>query len=449
MFLSLLGATVLFSITLPLLINRIESKQTQYIGLSGFYTLEDLPDEVESLVSFGLTEIEKDGTVSPSIAERWIVEDEGKTYRFVIKEGLKWQDGTDFTPEQVNYDLTDTEILATSNDVIFKLPDNFAPFPTYVAEPLLRYETSPFLYILRKKKVIGLGRYQIEDFSIHNNRLTQLVLDSPNEKRIYRFYLTEKDLLTAYKLGEIDVIPDLSSSAELEDWPNTSINSQLNKDRYLALFFNIDKPFFSKNIRQAFSYAINKEKGEKRATGPISPNSWVYLTASKSYDYDLERAIERALSELPGQPLSFTLSTLPAFEEEAEKIKQELEAFGDEAVKSCEQEKEGSEAELCINLDVNIQLKIQQFPDYDNFDALLISHTSGADPDQYTLWHSDQVGNFMQYKNTRIDSLLENGRQVIESKERKSIYQEFQQFLLEDAPAVFLEHLESFEIRRN
>jgi len=103
----------------------------------------------------------------------------------------------------------------------------------------------------------------------------------------------------------------------------------------------------------------------------------------------------------------------------------------------------------CVTiLGINLRIKISNFPDTNNFQLLLMGQSIPTDPDQYFMWHSTQATNFTRYKNTRIDSLLERGRQTIDTEERKSIYQEFQQFLLEDPPAVFLRYLERFSIAR-
>jgi peptide/nickel transport system substrate-binding protein len=79
---------------------------------------------------------------------------------------------------------------------------------------------------------------------------------------------------------------------------------------------------------------------------------------------------------------------------------------------------------------------------------LLLGQEIPIDPDQYVMWHSSQATNFTNYKNTRIDSLLEKGRQTTEIAERRTIYQEFQQYLLEDPPAIFLKYLDNISIAR-
>ena len=60
------------------------------------------------------------------------------------------------------------------------------------------------------------------------------------------------------------------------------------------------------------------------------------------------------------------------------------------------------------------------------------------DPDQYTLWHTGQTSNITNYRNLRIDKLLEDGRRTYDKEERKRIYSDFQKYLLDDMPAAFL-----------
>jgi peptide/nickel transport system substrate-binding protein len=445
---SILGALVIFSFSISLIVQKLEFKKRRYIGLVGSYTLFDLPRPIQEKLSAGLTKVEPDDTVSPYVAERWTVEDDGKTYRFVIKKKLFWQDGQELTPSDVNYNFQNVEVITTPNDVVFKLPDVYVPFPTVAALPLLRTTEEPYLWFFKRPTLIGLGEYELEDYSEDGQKLTQVVLDNATERLIYRFYLTESDAVLAFKRGEVDELPDFSSSYDIANWPNVGIQETLNTNQYLAVFFNNASPIFPKNVRQALSYALEKPTGVERAYGPINPLSWAYLEGGRSYDKDLDRAVERMLDEPPSQPINFELTTTGTFSQDAEQIKQQWESFGQLASEKCQQNGDIKDKNVCNNVKVQVVIRVTNFPDTSNFQALLIGQQIPPDPDQYHLWHSDQSTNFTQYKNTRIDALLEKGRTTPEKTERRALYQEFQQFFLEDAPAVFLRHLKSYDITR-
>ncbi len=132
----------------------------------------------------------------------------------------------------------------------------------------------------------------------------------------------------------------------------------------------------------------------------------------------------------------------------ANDLKQQWETFGQQAAEACTTSDVVENKNLCPNAAITIHIKVSNFPDTSNFELLLLGQKIPVDPDQYFLWHSNQPTNFTRYQNTRIDSLLESGRQTLEQKERVVIYQEFQQFLLEDPPALFLKYLTSYDISR-
>ena len=99
-----------------------------------------------------------------------------------------------------------------------------------------------------------------------------------------------------------------------------------------------------------------------------------------------------------------------------------------------------------LGIAVNVQV-VSSVPD--SFDTFLAVLDIPQDPDQYSLWHSSQdVTNISNYKNPRIDKLLEDGRTVTNLSERKKIYLDFQRFLIEDSPAAFLYHPISYTIVR-
>jgi peptide/nickel transport system substrate-binding protein len=71
------------------------------------------------------------------------------------------------------------------------------------------------------------------------------------------------------------------------------------------------------------------------------------------------------------------------------------------------------------------------------------------DPDQYFFWHSTQKDtNITNYKNVKIDKLLEDGRSSIFPSDRKKYYIEFQKIIAEDIPAIFLYYPYTYTIER-
>lgn len=445
---SIVFAIIIFSVSISSIVSTLENKNTQYIGLVGSYTLETLPSVIKNKISAGLTKIEEDGTVVPFLAERFSAENDGKTFRFVIRQGLFYRDGKELKPEDISYAFNDVETIITPNDIVFKLPDSYAPFPTLTAEPIIRSVEERYYLFFSRPTLVGVGPFSVTDYRKNGSKLSEITIESKDEKEVYRFFLTEQDAINAFKAGEVDILPDISKETGLESWPNVNVIKNVQFNKYLAVFFNIRDPLFQKNVRQALAYAIEKPQDETRAIGPISPLSWAFLPAAKTYDKDIPRAIERALDGLPQQKLNINLATTPLYSDEAEQIKKEWEEFGNLAFDACQKSSTIKDKAPCENLKITVNLRITNFPDTSNFQVLLIGQESPSDPDQYSLWHSEQSTNFTGYKNTRIDNLLEKGRQSLDRQDRKEIYQEFQQFFLEDEPAIFIKHLSSFEVTR-
>lgn len=447
---TLLVALGVFSVVLPQIFQNLEHKTTTYLGLIGQFTLQTLPDEIANKISSGLTTVGEKDTILPMVAERWAVEQEGLAYRFVIKKNLKWQDGEAFKTQDISYQFNDIETIVTKDDIVFKLPAPFSPFPSTVITPIFKQGKLTKWGVIKKPSLIGLGEYQIVDYQLKPNDryLKEIVIDNNKERLIYRFYLTEKLAVEAFKKGEVDILPDLAQIWPIMQWPNVKITAKLSHNQYSAVFFNFLNPNFSKNVRLALAYGITKPKPEFRALSPIGEQSWVKLDGVKTYEKDLTKAVERLLEELPREKLVFNLVTTTLFASQAEQYQKEWQELGSAATNECQKSNKIKEKDLCGNLKIEINLRISNFPDTTDFDLILIGQTAPTDPDQYSFWHSGQTGNFSNYKNTRIDTLLENGRTTLDANQRLAIYQEFQQFIVEDVGAIFLERLPSYAVAR-
>lgn len=394
----------------------------ELVGMVGRYHTDSLPTGVLKLIGEGLTNIDEHGQVTPGLAESWKGEDNGKTWIFTLKQGLKWQDGTPVTSKSIQYSFEDVT-TETPNDqtIIFKLSSEFSPFPTIVSRPTF------------KRGLLGTGDWRVQKISLAATYVEMLVLKNEiGETKTIKFYPTEERAKLAYELGEVDRLADIINPSPLDTWNTALVDSTSNSSRFVAIFLNTAKSdnniLADKKVRQALSYAIDKKSlSNSRAIGPISPMSWAYNPQIKDYAYDASRAKE-LLSDIPKAELEASevkLVTNPALLEVADKIKLYWEAVG-------------------VTTTVLVSSTIPT-----DYQAFLAIYDIPSDPDQYSTWHSTQTEtNISHYQNPRIDTLLEQGRTELDQEKRKKIYLDFQRFLLEDAPAIFLYHPASYSIQR-
>lgn len=393
-------------------------KDTIRIGRVGKYTLETFPSDIQSMLSRGLVSITQDGSINPELAKSWEVLDDGRTYKFILNEQLRWHDGSPLKPEDISYNFQDVDIELGDNSITYKLKEPFSPFLSAVSQPII------------KKSKLGTGDFRLTKTQLSSGVLQSLTLESDDQKLIYKFYPTETSSITAYKLGEIDQIEKLSfiPSEIRNDASNIINDDQIVSSQQSVLFFNNnDSLLTSKPIRQALAYAIkDKSFGKERSLSPIDKSSWAYNHLVKTYDFDEDRA-KNLFSQDVQDPSSvkLELKTMLHYLDIAEQI---ADSWRD-------------------TLGVQVEVKVVSSITSD-YQIMLTDFTPPVDPDQYTIWHSTQSTNFTNFSNLKIDKLLEDGRRTSDQKLREEIYEDFQRFLLEDSPAVFLFKSSSYTISR-
>ena len=383
------------------------------IGLVGKFTVQELPYEIQRLVSGGLTEINPDGSVKPDMAESWEVKNDGKEYWFKIKDNLFWQDKKPLTAFDINLKFTDVAMTIIDKKTIkFLLKEPFSPFPAILIKPIF------------KKGLVGTGEYRFKSIKKNGQIVEEIVLvpvkNKNKPKMVFRFYPTEEAARVGFKLGEIETLKEIVRPEELLKWKNVEISPQVKLNRFVAIFFNTNDPKLGdKSNRQALTNAI-KKRWEPRALNSIDPSSWAYNQDVKPYNYDQENAKKLLENKTNGEikePLKeIVLSTFSSLLPVAEEIKKDWESLG-----------------------ITTKIKVVNVPS-DDFQALLATQEVPPDPDQYLFWHSTQATNISNYKSPKIDKLLEDGRKEQDQEKRKTIYHDFQKFLVEETPVAFLFH---------
>lgn len=395
--------------------NKLFPPKQHIVGIVGSYTINTLPEYLLQDVSHGLTKINKDGSASPDLATSWQIIDHGKTYIFHLRPKIFFSDGMIFTSQDINYNFSDATVQKPDkNTIIFHLKDIYAPFLVTVSRPIF------------KNNFVGIGNTYVKGIEMNSNFIDAITLVSknyPSNGKIYKFYPTQESVKVAFALGEIseaDTINDLSlQHTSFRSFPNVLIKKNIDYSQLVTLFYNTqDKNLSDKQLRDALTYTLpNTFPNSERAHSPLSPRSWAYQEdVMHIFDTSHAKLLLEAAGYIGKNKLpQLTISTLPQYKKTAKIIATSWENIG---------------------ITTNV-LVVTGIPDA--FQIYLGDFRTPKDPDQYTLWHSNQPNNITKYNTSlRIDKLLESGRKTLDQPTRKKIYADFQKYLIDDAPASFL-----------
>ena len=424
-----IGIIAILFISKDYIIAKIPTpEKTTKIGIAGVVRTSDIPNNLPPIIldkaSRGLTKVSDTGIVLPDVAIRWEIKDDGKTYVFYLKDDIYFSDGEKLTSENINYNFKDVEVEKPKDDVIvFRLKDKYSPFLVTLANNKIF-----------KKGNIGVSNYEIIDIEENAGFVDYITLTSlvDNKNIKYDFYDTQAAVKSAYVLGEVDEIIDISDLNYAEkysfsNFKNSDTKKNINDEKIVTIFLNNQDGLLSdKKLRKALAYVLPEKYSEGQRTNTAYKEAFWANTSPGKYKKDVEYS-KLLLEDSPaseGSKLTIELKTLPQYETIARKVANDWKALG-------------------INTKIEV---VAGVPTY--YQAFLGEFPVLSDPDQYTLWHSSHDTNITKYKNLRIDKLLEDGRQVIDLEERQKIYADFQKYLLDDMPAIFLYFPYTFTISR-
>jgi peptide/nickel transport system substrate-binding protein len=437
--------------------------------------------EIAGLIFNGLVKYDKDVNLVGDLAESWKVSQGGLQITFKLRRGVKWQDGHPFTAHDVLFgfqtiidpktptayaeDFRQVQKAEALDDYTFRVTyaRPFAPALTswgnLVVLPKHLLEGKDIAQSGLGRRPIGTGPYRFREW-ISRDRVILEANPDYFEGRPYIDRAVTRvipDLATMFlelKAGGLDVmgLTPIQYKRQTED---RFFQENYRKYRYPAnaytyLGYNLLEPKFKdKRVRQALSYAIDKEEIIKvvllglgvPATGPYKPGLWFYNPEVRKYPYEPAKALallrEAGWEDLDGdgildkerRPFEFTVITNegnPVRQRAAVIIQQRLKKIG-------------------IRMKIRViewSAFINDFIDKKDFEATILGWTTGFEPDQYDIWHSSKTGkkelNFISFNNPEVDDLLERGRRTFNQEERRKIYFRLQEILAEEQPYTFL-----------
>lgn len=424
---------------------------------------------IENLYNSLFTYTENYGEVVPSLAESYEVSEDGLEYTLHLAEGVKFHSGNEMTSEDVKFSLErikDSGARASQlekissietpdeSTVVIDLESQFAPFLTYLANPL---------NAIVEKSVVeandgslantdaGTGPFALVKWTEGTSVEMEAFADYWEEDKPHVPSLTLETKpdatarATALRNGEVDMIIDVvdqekavldgADGVVLESVPGTfweylgmNCQSEVLKDT---------------KVRQAIAYAIDRDMlntAVKMGSATVLkeanvPDTHEYYGGDEIYAArDVEKAktlLEEAGYKEGDINLKFTVGSDWQYQvDAAQMIKQQL-------------------AEVGINTEISALESGVYFDGLNSgdFDLTVCGWSGFVDIDEYLfdLFTSEGAYNQQNYSNPEVDELLEKGRVTIDEAERKEIYKEAQKLIAEDAPMAFL-YMNSFTV---
>ncbi|MFD3228592.1 ABC transporter substrate-binding protein [Rahnella aceris] len=417
--------------------------------------------------------------IEPALATRWTISPDGLTYRFYLREGVKFQDGTPFNADAVKFTFDrmlddknpwhDTGPFPLSfffssiknietpdqNTLVFTLKEPFSPFLSNLATPTGLIVSPAAVKKYGKefgRHPVGTGAFRFAEWKANQRVVVTANNDywdgKPAVQNVVFRPITDGNTRVAEMLsGGIDAMVEVP--------PDTVKLFKEKSDRfrlyqttgphvwYVMLNTQVP-PFNDVRVRQAVNYAINKQSLTDKilqgsadvAEGPI-PHAFNWATNKEVTPYPYDPTKARALLKAAGAEgttLTFyvaeggsgMLDPIPM----ATAIQADLKAVG-----------------------LNVSLQTYEWNTYlSKVNAGLDNHTHMAemawmtnDPDTLPFltlrtdaWPKKGGFNSGYYSNPQVDNLLQQARMTTDTATRAALYRQVQQLVHDDAPWIFV-----------
>lgn len=432
----------------------------------------------------GLVAYDADLKLVPDIAESWDVGGDGTVYTFYLRKGVKFHNGKPVRAQDFKWSFeracdfkTGSSTAATyMGDIVgcldklrgradevsgVKVIDDNTLEITIDAPKayFLSKLTYPTAYVLDQENVERGGRTWTDQpngtgpFKLDNINFGESIVLKKNEN-YYRdpqpkldrinFALSGGSAMIRYENDELDATPVGLADIERVTDPTNPLNAELMSGTRLSVFylgFNVNKPpFDDPKVRQAFNYALNKNKivsvvykeTVPIAEGIVPPGIPGYTNPDLvPLEYDPQKALDLIAASKYGDVTEFPDITLyttgaggsPARITEAivASLKEELGV--DIAIQQTDWATFLSDITSPENPYQMYQLGwIADYPDPQNFLELL--------------FHSDSNQNHMGYSNPDVDALLDKAGLEQDPQTRTELYRQAEQLIINDAPWV-------------
>lgn len=461
--------------------------------------------EFEIQLLTGLNLVEFDADFKPFAVnwavKSWQTSEDRLMDKFVLRDDLKWSDGTPVTAHDVVFSFKtimdprvpilahrsttqhirwieaydDQTVVMFHKRPMASWTENihFPIIPKHVYEKQM--DEDPTLqnsdyYLQYERQPVVCGPYEVvkriqgtetvlrrrESYYMQDGKQ---VREKPfiNEFR-FRVITDPNTALLALKAGELD-----EAILTAEQWVTQTqsddfyrLNTKLNGDEWTEFHIewnSKDPRFADKRVRRAMAYAFNMDEMRKSifynlvlpGTGVFHPSSWMASQNIKPFQQDLDQA-EDLLDEagwIDGDGDGVRDKVV-----NGKRIPLEFTIITYEqphAIKVCTLLKNNLDqiGVVCHVKPTEFTVKTDLAAKH-KFQALMGGWGTGTDPATLVnIYGTGQARNFGQYSNPHVDELFEQGQLEFDREKRAEIFAEIHEILWEDQPVLWLFHRKS------
>ncbi len=438
----------------------------------------------DKLVFSGLVSLDTNLRLVPEIARSWELSPDGKEYTFHLRQNSRFHDGRPVTARDVIYSWERAADPATASDTVLTylgdilgvkavhsgqakhitgllaLDDHTLQVTIDAPKPYFLYKlTMPVAFVLDQRNVEsgsawyrkpnGTGPYKL----IRWDSFSLMVYESNKD-----FYLGEPAIpyivielyagvgIRLYESGEIDISGVYSIDVPRVLDPSDPLHADLRSGVSLCTGYDVfdvtRPPFDDIKVRQAFTMAVDRKKYVDVVLNGVGiPAKGLYPPALPGFDTDLE-----GLSYDPVQARQILAESAYGGPGGLPPI-----VYTDYGIGSTAGPGVAALAQMWQQ-NLGVTIKIENI-DPERYYDLLYSGYHGQifasgwcadypDPENFAdvLFHSGAQQNTGGYSNPALDALLDSARVEQDVRKRIALYQQAEKIIVQDAPALFLEH---------
>jgi peptide/nickel transport system substrate-binding protein len=420
----------------------------------------------------GLTAIDQNLNVIPSLAQSWTLSPDGKTYTFKLRTGVKFHDGSPMDANDVAATIRRLQAKEIASPLASRVAsvESATVIDPQTIELKLKEPSAPLLSSLAtiaivprsvetskdalQKTPVGTGPFKFQEWQPNGfillSRFDGYWKQGAPKLAGLKFNIVPESATRQVGLvnGQYALLPniDAATALQLKGKPNVKLSETLEL-AYSLIGMNVSKPpFDNPKVREALNYAINRDEivaaalfGAGVAGGPLSPALKTWALDVKQFPcYAPDAAKAQALLKEAGvtTPVAVTMNVLPRqdIKDLAQVVQEQLNKAG-----------------------FKVELKNQELGQFvqdwrnGNFELFASANAGAPDPDDYfyRTFRTGGSANVFKYSDAEVDALLDKARSSQDQAARKAAYDEVQKKLACSGPAAHLAYSTLFSAARN